>query len=63
MIISIIGLAVGMRSIWALIIAFIMFFPFTLLRARLEEAALHNKFGKEWEEYIEQTYFLLPLIY
>jgi len=63
MIISIIGLVVGMRSLWGLTIAFIMFFPFTILRAKLEEAALHDKFGKEWEEYIEQTNFLLPLIY
>ena len=63
MIISIIGLAAGMRSRWGLIITFIMFIPFTILRAKLEEAALHDKFGKEWEEYIEQTNFLLPIIY
>ena len=63
MIISIVGLAFGMRSMWGLTITFIMFFPFTILRAKLEEAALHDKFGKEWEEYIEQTNFLLPLIY
>ena len=63
MIISIIGLAAGMRSRWGLIVAFIMFIPFTILRAKLEEAALHDKFGKEWEEYIEQTNFLLPIIY
>jgi len=63
MLISIIGLAVGMRSLWGLTITFIMFFPFTIMRAKLEEAALHDKFGKEWEEYLEQTDFLLPLIY
>lgn len=63
MIISIIGLTAGMRSRWGLIVAFIMFIPFTILRAKLEEAALHDKFGKEWEDYIEQTNFLLPIIY
>ena len=62
MIISIIGLAVGMRSWWGLIITFIIFIPFAILRAKLEEAALHDKFGKEWEEYTEQTNFLLPII-
>ena len=63
MIITIIGLAAGMRSQWGLIVVFIMFIPFTILRAKLEEAALLDKFGKEWEEYIEQTNFILPRIY
>ena len=63
MIITIIGLAIGMRSRWGLIVVFIMFIPFTILRAKLEEAALLDKFGKEWEEYIEQTNFILPYIY
>jgi len=62
MIISITGLALGMRSMWGLIITFLVFVPLTVLRARLEEAALHKKFGILWEEYTKQTCFILPLI-
>ncbi len=63
MIVSIAGLALGMGSIWGLAITLMVFLPLTLLRARLEEAALHKKFGVTWEDYTARTYFFLPLLY
>ncbi|MGB3906752.1 MAG: isoprenylcysteine carboxylmethyltransferase family protein [Anaerolineae bacterium] len=63
MIISIAGLALGMRSMWGLITTFVVFLPLTVLRARLEETALHKKFGITWEEYTTQTYFIFPLVF
>jgi protein-S-isoprenylcysteine O-methyltransferase Ste14 len=32
-------------------------------RIRDEEAMLHKRFGKEWEEYCKRTWRLMPLIY
>jgi protein-S-isoprenylcysteine O-methyltransferase Ste14 len=63
MIISIAGLALGMGSIWGLAITLVVFLPLTLLRAGLEEAALHEKFGVTWQDYATRTYFFLPLLY
>lgn len=63
MIISIGGLALGMSSMWGLTITLAVFLPLTLLRARLEETALHEKFGVIWQDYTTRTYFILPLIY
>ena len=63
MLIAITGLAVGMRSLWGLVLAYGLFVPLTVLRARLEEAALRARFGREWEEYSNRTYFLLPPVY
>jgi protein-S-isoprenylcysteine O-methyltransferase Ste14 len=40
-----------------------VFLPFTVLRARLEEASLRDKHGPEWEEYAGRTHFLIPLIF
>jgi protein-S-isoprenylcysteine O-methyltransferase Ste14 len=39
---------------------FIFFLPSEIYRAKLEEKALHEKFEKEWEEYIRNTGFFLP---
>ncbi len=63
MIISIAGLALGMRSMWGLITTFVVFLPLTVLRERLEETALRRKFGITWEEYTTQTYFIFPLVF
>ncbi len=63
MIISIGGLALGMRSVWGLIITLVVFLPLSVLRARLEETALHKKFGVIWEDYSKRTYFILPPVY
>jgi protein-S-isoprenylcysteine O-methyltransferase Ste14 len=63
MIISIVGLTLGMRSLWGLVTTTVVFLPLTFLRAKLEETALHKKFGIIWEEYTEQTYFIIPFLY
>jgi len=63
MLITVIGLSIGMRSTWGLAIALGLFLPLTVLRARLEEASLRDKHGSEWEEYAARTHFLIPLIF
>jgi protein-S-isoprenylcysteine O-methyltransferase Ste14 len=62
MLITIVGLVLGMRSIWGLVITVGVFLPLTVLRAKLEETALHAKFHSEWVEYAAKTWFLIPLI-
>jgi protein-S-isoprenylcysteine O-methyltransferase Ste14 len=63
MILSVFGLAVGMRSIWGLLITLLLFAPIGVYRARLEERWMAQKFGTAWEEYVRRTYFMFPLIY
>jgi protein-S-isoprenylcysteine O-methyltransferase Ste14 len=63
MVISTIGLAVGLRSLWGVLVVFLIFIPAGLWRARLEEDALAQKFGKEWEDYAKRTYFMFPPVY
>lgn len=62
MLITIVGLAIGTRSIWGLALSLGVFLPLTVLRAKLEEAALHAKFGTAWEAYAAKTRFIIPLI-
>jgi hypothetical protein len=38
-------------------------FHSTIYRARLEEQALQVKFASVWSEYVNRTYFIIPLIY
>ena len=63
MLIMCLGLAIGMRSVLGMVIALAAFFPLCIYRARLEEDALHEKFGIEWEEYSGRTNFLIPFLY
>ena len=63
MIITIVSIAVGMRSIWGLVMTAGLFLPCTVLRARLEEAELRSRFGPEWEEYAQRTSFLIPWLF
>lgn len=63
MVISAIGLAIGLRSLWGVLVVFLIFIPAGLWRARLEEDALAQKFGKEWEDYAKRTYFMFPPVY
>jgi len=60
---STIGLAVGLRSLWGVPVVFLVFVPAGLWRARLEEDALAQKFGKEWEGYAKRIYFTFPPVY
>jgi protein-S-isoprenylcysteine O-methyltransferase Ste14 len=60
MFLAAIGLAVAFRSPWGMLISLALFVPLGLCRARLEEQALARRFGQEWEDYVAQTYFILP---
>jgi protein-S-isoprenylcysteine O-methyltransferase Ste14 len=62
MLLATFGLAVAFRSLWALVIILFVFVPAGLRRARLEEQALARRFGQEWEDYVDRTYFMLPLV-
>lgn len=63
MVISVLGLSLGMKSVWGLICAIAIFVPLGIYRARLEEKALEEAFGDEWNDYVTQTYFMFPPLY
>ena len=63
MIITIIGISFIMRSDWGFAITLMVFLPLTIIRARMEEVYLGQKFSPDWEEYVRNTYFIIPLIY
>jgi protein-S-isoprenylcysteine O-methyltransferase Ste14 len=41
-------------------VAFLVFAPFTLLRARREEKVLSAAFGEQWREYCKRVPAFLP---
>ncbi|MFQ6062567.1 MAG: methyltransferase family protein [Methanosarcinales archaeon] len=61
MTIALIGVAVALRSLLGLIGVFLLYLPSGVYRAKLEEKALAQKFGAEWENYTKQTGFILPI--
>ena len=63
MVISIFGLALGMKSLWGMISAIVIFVPLGMYRAKLEEKALAAAFGDEWHQYIRRTFFMFPPVY
>lgn len=62
MTIALAGIPVVLRSWLGLIGVFVLFLPSEIYRAKLEEKALRRKFGAEWEKYVAQTGFIVPLI-
>lgn len=62
MAIALAGVPAALRSWLGLMGVFVLFLPSEIFRARLEEGALREKFGKEWEHYAANTGFFLPLI-
>ena len=62
MIMSVVGLAIGMRSVWGLATCAVIFVPLGVYRARLEERMLAEKYGATWEAYARGTYFMFPPI-
>ena len=56
------GLAIGLRSVLGIALIVLTFIPSAICRARLEEAALEEKFGDAWIAYRSRTRFILPLI-
>jgi protein-S-isoprenylcysteine O-methyltransferase Ste14 len=63
MIVMLLGLVIGMRSIWGVVLTLVAFTPASIYRAVLEEQYLADKFGTEWDRYAEITWFILPKVY
>lgn len=57
---ALIGTTIFMRSLPGLTCVFLLFLPSAAYRAKLEEKALAQKFGSEWEAYTRKTGFFLP---
>ncbi len=63
MVISLVGLAVALRSLWGTLSVFLLFLPAGAYRASLEEKALARKFDQEWNCYAARTFFMFPLLW
>lgn len=63
MIISLLGLCLGLRSFSGIAGVFIVFLPAVVYRAKLEEQALENKYGESWQELYRRTSFLIPFLW
>ena len=61
--ILIIGLAIGLTSVWGIVGTLFLLVPSTIYVARLEDEALAEKFGKDWRSYADRTYFMFPPVY
>jgi len=57
------SLAVGLRSWLGIALTIVAFFPSAVYRARLEEAALADKFGGEWKVYRDHSHFIIPFFF
>ena len=62
MTIAFIGMAIALRSWLGIISVLLLFLPSEIFRAKLEDAALSEKFGNEWDEYADNTNFFIPKI-
>ncbi len=63
MIITLLGITLALRSLWGIGAIFALFLPAVVYRAKLEEEALAQKFGQNWDEYAIHTTFLLPWLW
>jgi protein-S-isoprenylcysteine O-methyltransferase Ste14 len=63
MVFALVGISIGMRSILGFVVSLALFIPLTVVRAKLEEAALEAKFGQDWIRYAQSRSFLIPLIW
>ncbi len=62
-IILIMGVALGLRSLWGLIGTVFLLVPSAIYVGRLEDTILAEKFGEVWRSYADRTYFMFPPIY
>lgn len=62
-IILIMGLALGLRSVWGLIGTVFLLVPSAIYVGRMEDTALAEKFGEVWRRYADRTYFMFPSVY
>ena len=60
---SLIGTTLGLRSIYALIVVFLLSIGCYSARIHIEEKALIKHFGKEFSDYEKHTYRLIPLVW
>jgi len=60
MLIALTGIAILFRSVSGLASAFLLFLPAAACRAVLEERALADEFGADWDHYAVRASFMLP---
>jgi protein-S-isoprenylcysteine O-methyltransferase Ste14 len=60
MILELVGLTVILNAFYTLLIVPFIFIPVLLMRLRIEEAALIEKFGEAYKEYRKRTPALFP---
>jgi protein-S-isoprenylcysteine O-methyltransferase Ste14 len=63
MIVALLGMGVAFRSLWGILAVPLVFLPAVIYRVRLEEGALSDRFGNKWDEYVNQTKFLIPFLW
>jgi protein-S-isoprenylcysteine O-methyltransferase Ste14 len=63
MLVMCLGIAIGLRSWLGIALTTIVYFPSAVYRARLEEAALDEKFGEEWKAYRDRSHFIIPFFF
>jgi protein-S-isoprenylcysteine O-methyltransferase Ste14 len=63
MMIVLVGIGIAFRSLWGIFSVFTLFVPAAMFRVRLEESALSEKFGSAWEQYANQTKYLIPFLW
>lgn len=59
-IILVLGFDLMLRSVIGIVFTLFLSIPSVIYRARVEDKLLKNKFGKEWENYAQNTGFLFP---
>ncbi|MCH7858797.1 MAG: isoprenylcysteine carboxylmethyltransferase family protein [Candidatus Marinimicrobia bacterium] len=62
-IILIMGLAIGLSSVWGIAGTLFLLIPSAIYVARLEDEALAEKFGEDWRSYADRTYLMFPPVY
>jgi protein-S-isoprenylcysteine O-methyltransferase Ste14 len=60
--VMILGFDLAFRSIIGLVFTLTLSLPSIVYRAKKEDTALRNKFGKEWEKYAAKVGFLFPML-
>ena len=63
MLLFIVGIAISLRSAISAILSLIIFTSCISIRIRVEEKALREKFGSEFEEYCARTWRLIPFLW
>jgi protein-S-isoprenylcysteine O-methyltransferase Ste14 len=58
--VAMLGASLAARSLVGLLLTAVLFLPVEIHRARLEDRALHERFGVTWQTYPARTGFFLP---